>query len=361
MLIRHHRNASEVPAQDHTEGVPPGPTPAITARRRPHLLLLLGVLACIAWSAGCSAPGPLNPERPPESGTCGTPLPTFNPLADGLARVGTDTTLDLATWNLEFFPLDLPGDYDCPHPVDATRTQAAANIINAVGLDIIAIQEISDTTGFNQLVALCPGYGGLSSPEVRGCNYQRPGLLYRKDQVTVRSSRLLFTEDEYSFPRSPLQADLTITSNRRSYDLRLIIVHLKASGDYESLLRRRAASARLKTYLDQQAALDPAANYMVAGDWNDAIDDPLTFSAFPDFMGDTGDYQFLDMSMAGRTELASYPSFGGTLIDHLLVNRAACPDFSGGRITTLRLDQVVSGYGNVSDHRPVVVQAPVFR
>ena len=67
--------------------------------------------------------------------------------------------------------------------------------------------------------------------------------MYRKDQVRVRSTRLLFTYDDYNFPRSPFQADLTITSNGRAYDLHLIIVHLKASGDAESLQRRRAASA----------------------------------------------------------------------------------------------------------------------
>ena len=323
---------------------------------------LLSLSVFLMWLAGCSAPGSLDPDAPPVSGgACGTPLTFFNPLSNGLVRVGTDTTLDIATWNLEFFPLDLPGDYDCPHPVDVTREQAAATIINALGLDIIAIEEISDTTGFNQMVTLCPGYGGISSPEVRGCNYQRPGFMYRKDQVRVRSTRLLFTNNEFAFPRSPLQADLTITSNGHTYDLHLIIVHLKASGDAESLQRRRAASAALKQYLDQQAGIDSTANYMIAGDWNDQIEDSIDFSSFPDFISNPDDYQFLNAPLVALPGYASYISSSGTVIDHLLVNRAACPDFSGGRITTLRLDSVVGSYNNLSDHRPVMVQAPVFR
>ncbi len=341
----------------------PGMSPSAAARRVLLFAATLCLAAFLAWMAGCTTPGPLSPYTPPgPGGTCGGPLTVWqNPLSGGLVRVGTDTTLDIATWNLEFFPLRLPGDYNCPHPVDVTREQAAATIINALGLDIIAIQEISDTTGFNQMVALCPGYGGISSPEVRGCNYQRPGFVYRKDQVTVRSTRLLFSNNESAFPRSPFQADLTIMSNGRTYDLHLIIVHLKAGGSYDDLQRRRAASTALKGYLDQQAAVDSTANFMIAGDWNDQIEDPIAFSSFPDFISDPTDYQFLDTPLVTLSGFASYISSGGTVIDHLLINRAACPDFSGGRITTLRLDSVVGSYNNLSDHRPVMVQAPVFR
>lgn len=333
-----------------------------TARQLLFLALLLGLALTLGQMAGCSAPAPLTPTTPTPNpgGACGAPPTVYDPLTDELAWVGTDTTLDLATWNLEFFPLRLPGDYDCPHPIDVSREQDAADIINTLGLDIIAVQEISDPVGFNGLLALCPDYAGLVSPEDGGCNFQRPGIIYRQDQVTVNSSRLLFTNNNYAFPRAPFEADLTITSNGQSYDLHLIVVHLKASTDSDSFQRRRAASTALKDYLDQQAAADSTANYMIAGDWNDQIEDRLVFNAFPDFIEAPDDYQFLDMPLAGLSGYGSYVSSGGNLIDHLLINRAACPDFSGSRVTTLRLDLIVRSYSNVSDHRPVMVQAPVF-
>jgi len=288
-------------------------------------------------------------------------LEVFNPLEFGLTSVGTDTTLDLATWNLEFFPLRLPGDYNCPHPVDQSRLTVTADLINLVKLDIIAVQEISDPAGFQDLLDLCPGYDGFLTSQDWGCNFQRVGLIYRSDQVTVRSTRLLFEGDTYEFPRAPLEVDLSITSNGVSYRLNLIVIHLKASGDSESERRRRAATKLLKEYLDDEAALHPQANYMIAGDWNDTADEPLNINSFPAFVEDPEDYQFLTMPMAGRPEYGSHPYGGGSLIDLLLINRAACPDFAGGKVTTLRFDRLVPGYSNISDHRPVMVQAPVFR
>ena len=327
--------------------------------RHPALTLLLPILV---WVAGCASPSPQKPvvPRAPDS-SCAQPPAVFRPLAGGLTTVGTETTLDLATWNLEFFPLRLPGNYDCPHPVDRGRLEQTANLINILGLDIIAIQEISDPDGFDQLIPLIPGYAGLLAPEERGCNYQRPGLIYRTDQVTVQSSKLLFTGDSYAFPRSPFQVDLIMTANGRSYPLHLIVVHLKASGDSESQARRRLASAQLKTYLDTQSARDPDADYMIAGDWNDVLTDPLSTSSFPGFLSDPEDYTFLNMPLVGSSEFASHPFGGGSLIDHIMVNHAACADFSEGFVTTLRLDLLVPFYGNVSDHRPVMVQAPIFR
>jgi hypothetical protein len=329
--------------------------------RRLAAAWVLAASLVYAFAGGCAKPTPLKPAPVVPyvpSDSCDSLLPVFTPFPDGLAPVGTDTTLDLATWNMEFFPLRLPGDYDCPHPIDESREDAAADLINLLELDIIAVEEISDAAGFQELLDLLPGYEGILSPEVRGCNYQRPGLIYRKDQVTIHGSRLIFTGDTYAFPRSPLEVDLTISANGHAYRLHIIVVHLKASGDSESQDRRRSATAQLRTYLDQQAALDPDANYMIAGDWNDVLNEPVSVSSFPAFLSSPSDYKFLDMSMAGNRD---YASIGNVLIDHLMVNRAACPDFADARVATLRLDRVVAGYSNIADHRPVMVRAPMFR
>lgn len=330
---------------------------------RSRLLLAgfaLGILVALWWLAGCTGPNPEEPTPPIDYSTyCAPPPYPFNPFEFGFASVGTDSTLDLATWNLEFFPLDLPGDYSCFHPIDPTRQQILADIINTSGLDVIAVQEVSDTTGFRQFLDLCPGYDGVISGEEWGCNFQRPAVIYRRDQVRVRSTERLYRSFNDPFPREPYRVDFTITSNGSSYDLSLIVVHLKAGGTSEDVARRREATVLLKSYLDKQAELDSTANFMIAGDWNDVINEPISASSFPDFLNDTENYVFLDTRMAGISEYASIGT--RSLIDHLLVNRAACPEFTDGRVTTLRYDQWVSGYSNVSDHRPVMVQAPVFR
>ena len=340
----------------------PYPQDRLSSYTRSAFPVFFTLAETASWSHGESERRSItSTDTPPVvvQGPCGTVLEVFNPLRAGLTPVGTDTTLDIATWNLEFFPLALPGGFECPHPTAASRVQATADLINRLELDIIAVQEISSPAGFQSLLALCPGYAGLLTTEDFGCNFQRVGFIYKTSEVRVKSWRVLELGDEEPFPRAPLQADFAVTFGERSYSLSVIAVHLKASGDFDSVQRRRAASRLLKEYLDGVADRDPNANFMIAGDWNDRIEESLSTNSFPDFVQDPEDYGFLTWPLAGKSEFASIGST--SLIDHLLVNRAACADFSGARVTTLRLDRVVSGYSQVSDHRPVMVQAPIFR
>lgn len=321
----------------------------------------LGLATLILAGFGCSGLNPEEPLNPVDpNGPCARVLSIFTPLAGGLTAVGTDTTLDIATWNMEFFPLFLPGDFNCGHAVDPARITKMADLIRTLDLDIIACEEVSDTTGFRQLVAARPEYGGIVAPETFGCNYQRAAVLYRKDRVAVRSVKSLFTgrSNSSAFPRPPLEVFMTIIEGGSSYDLHLVTLHLKAGGEGDAP-RRREASVKLKAYLDQVATTDPEANYMVLGDWNDVLEDPLSINSFAALLQAPNDYKFLNQPLAGKREFASHPSTGGVVIDHIMVNRAACPDFANGRVTTLRLDLIVPGYSQISDHRPVMVQAPI--
>lgn len=358
---------SSAPQIDFPGGQPGPPVGARAGlagpgRRGGAFRLTLAALALpLVLGLGCSGLKPEDPTTPVDPNSpCAQPLEVFLPLNNGLTRIGTEQTLDIATWNLEFFPLVLPGDYNCNHANDPARVAVVANLVNTLGLDIIACEEVSDTTGFRQLVAACPGYSGIKAPEPdRGCNYQREAFIYRTDEVVVHKVSSLFQSNSSAFPRPPLQLDVTITSNGRSYDLSLIALHLKASGGSENVARRREASAALRTYINQQEALNPDQNFMVLGDWNDVLNAPTSSNSFLDLLNDPNEFKFLTAALVGRTDLASYPP--RSLIDHILVNKAACPDFVGARITTLQLDLVTTNYSLVSDHRPVFVQAPIFQ
>jgi endonuclease/exonuclease/phosphatase family metal-dependent hydrolase len=269
--------------------------------------------------------------------------------------VGTDSTLDLASWNLEFFPIRLPGDFDCPHPNDPARITKLAELITTLNLDVIAVQEVSEPNGFAELMAMLPGYEGALTPEFHGCNYQRTGVIYRTDIVTLHSFRTL--NELSQFTREPFLADMTVTQSGKSYHFRLISLHLKAGGE-EDAPRRRSETNQLHAYLDARAAAEPGVDYIVAGDWNDVLTDPPANSSFPAFLADDESYTFVTDPLKNQSIMAS---LGTRLIDLILINESACADFARARVSTLRLDLMVPGYSSlVSDHRPVMVSTPVF-
>ncbi len=319
------------------------------------LRLAPAALVLALFLAGCSGLSPQKPIGPDPNASCDGSITVFSPVGSGLASVGTDTTLDLATWNLEFFPLRLPGDFTCPHPNDQDRITKMAELVNTLNLDVIAVQEVSNADGFQQMLALCPDFEGVLESEPHGCNYQRTGVIYRKSIATLNAFRTL-TELSV-FTREPTEADFTVTQSGRSYRFRLISLHLKAGGETDAP-RRRSETTALHAYLEGKATTEPGLDYIVAGDWNDVLTDPMNITSFPAFLSDPENFSFVTDPLKSIPSMAS---LGTRLIDLILVNRSACPDFSGARVATLRLDLLVSGYGNISDHRPVMVQAPVFK
>ncbi len=262
---------------------------------------------------------------------------------------GAAATFELATWNLENFPLN------------SSTTELVGKIIDALDVDLYAIQEISDTTAFRELLSRLPGYGGFFSwDEYYWGDYQKTGIIYKRSVVSVSESRQLFEGDWDAFPRAPLETHVVAERNGQRFDFMLIVMHLKAGNNGDDLSRRREAAQKLKAYLDEQMTSGGEKDYIVAGDWNDEVDDPSQLNAFTVLIDDSLNYRFLTAPLAGKIDAASYPRYG-SLIDHILISQDAFDEYQGGQIKTLRLDDEVSDYLNeVSDHRPVMAAFPVF-
>lgn len=271
-----------------------------------------------------------------------------NPLGGG-DEPDEEHTLEIATWNIEWFPKQ--GD---------TTIEKVRDIIEQSDIDMIAIQEIADTHAFLQLVAQLPEYDGLYSQGYYGPgNYQKTGLIYKKAIITVKSQSQLFSGNDYAFPRPPLLLEIEAEKDGAVFDFNLINIHLKAFGGDDDLARRRAAAESLKTYMDDRIAIETEKDWIVVGDWNDEIDDPPEENAFTVFLEDST-YIFLTEPLAGNYYYASYPSYR-SLIDHILISEDCLEEYEGGETTTLRLDDHILNYFNtVSDHRPVMATFPVF-
>ena len=62
---------------------------------------------------------------------------------------GDDNSLDVATWNIEWFPKN-----------NQITIEYVIEIINLLDLDILAIQEVDDITMFDQMLDSLPAYSG---------------------------------------------------------------------------------------------------------------------------------------------------------------------------------------------------------
>ena len=260
---------------------------------------------------------------------------------------GTDSTFDVLTWNIENFPKN-----------GSNTVSEVADIVSALQVDAIAVQEIASVSDFNALLNQLPGWSGiLSSHEYGPGNYQKVGLLYDAQKVTVDGYQLLFEDDTYAFPRPPMEFFMSAAEGDYWFDLRMIVVHLKAFGGEENEARRRAAIESLKVYIDEEMQSGDEPDFILLGDFNDHLEDPPEDNVFTVMLEDAENYTFLTEPLAGIQ--GSYIGLNEpNLIDHICITVDALNEYGqAGSTQVLYLDDQNPDYETtVSDHRPVFAQ-----
>jgi endonuclease/exonuclease/phosphatase family metal-dependent hydrolase len=288
------------------------------------------------------------------SGSGGDPVDAAVPQPDGYPAprgdlvdpVGSDDSLDIATWNIENFP-----QFD-------NTARIAADLIVSLGLDLVAVQEIADIDSFNELDARLPDHQGILSVHTYGNgSYQKVGYLYRADLMTITDQVLLFLDEGYVFPRPPLQVTVTVEGADPPVDFIAIVVHLKAGGSFEDQDRRDRAVDLLAAHVEQLVA-EVDRDVIILGDFNEITTDSDGQEVLGPFLSSAA-YRFRSQALAEAGEFSFVPS--ERLIDHIITTVALDDEFGGATVVIPRLDQDVAGYLSVvSDHLPVVIQMPIF-
>ncbi|MCK5823525.1 MAG: endonuclease/exonuclease/phosphatase family protein [Bacteroidales bacterium] len=264
---------------------------------------------------------------------------------------GTDSTFEVMTWNIEWFPKN--GDI---------TVNNVKNIIEALNVDVIAIQEVDDTIKFNQIADSLVDYTGyLKSSWFAGLAY-----LYNPDIIQINNIYEIYTSQPYwkIFPRSPMVMDMTFMNKR----IILINNHFKCCGDGildidnqdDEETRRYNAVNLLKQYIDTNFANE---NVIVLGDLNDILTDDSENNVFQSIINDYENYYFTDSQIAkGSSSEWSYPSWPSHL-DHILITNELFDELENDAsvIQTIKIDKYISGgwseYDkNISDHRPVAIK-----
>ena len=118
----------------------------------------------------------------------------------------------------------------------------------------------------------------------------------------------------------------------------------------------------MKNYLDLEIANSPDKDYLVMGDWNDELNDPVADNVFQVFLNDPLNYAFLTQSLLNDpVSNATYIGSFNSIIDQILISEDLQTEYSNGYLQVIKVDQVFSAYTyEVSDHRPVAAKFFVF-
>ncbi len=265
---------------------------------------------------------------------------------------GTAATLDVATWNIEWF-----GSANNGPSNDAQQLANVEAVIEQAGIDLWAVQEIADVDDWEFLLNALDGYEGALATVSSGL---RMGFLYDPGVIRVRRVRHILDDFSFAFAgRPPLQLDAEVTLPDTSLDVTFIVLHMKAFDDLASYNRRVDAAQALKNRIDFLLTSEPV---VVLGDFNDELLRSISAgrtSPYAPFLEDATGYFFPSLALeeAGEATFCgnSTACSGSSTIDHILITDelfgAYLPD-SADRFEEL-LTEVPGYVSTTSDHLPV--------
>lgn len=261
--------------------------------------------------------------------------------------LGKDSSLDIATWNLEWF-----GDTENGPTNENTQQTNVRNLIMQTDFDVFAVQEVSNEQAFNTMNTLLDfKYGNMLAPI---SPTQKMALYWKKDMFTLiaSESKLILTDQPSNFvERFPLQVALATKGGTQTDTLYFIVLHLKAFSDQSSYNTRSNASKSLKTYLESNLSKK---KFIVLGDWNDDLDQSIynnQASPYKNFLDAGYTFPSRELTLAGKKSYA----FGNEMIDHVLQSKSLDSFYYSGSAKVFdNAASFVSNFSNnTSDHFPV--------
>ena len=279
---------------------------------------------------------------------------------------GTAATLDVGSWNVEFFGTTSPTDQPDTSPNDDVQFERVQAVVAQSLIDVWAFQEVSDGPDFTRLVAGVAGYASVLGPSVSTPNTpfdQKLAFAYNRAVVQVVSTQTILANESFNFAgRPPLEMVANVTTAGVTRQVRFVAIHAKATSDSDSRTRRAAASNALKTYVDNLIA--QGQSVVVLGDFNDELTTSISggVSPYANFVADAPDYVFAtqrinDQNIGTFCGNRSACDTGST-IDHILAGGPVVGELepgSGDRYGEL-LTAITQYTLTTSDHLPVVAQ-----
>ena len=269
----------------------------------------------------------------------------YNSINLNSPEFGTDSTLDIITWNLEQFP-----------KLNDSTIFYLVKLINELNVEIIALQEIGNQTYFDYLLSQLPGWSGKKTSGSYGL-----GFIY-KDSLSVNDINKIDELNELT--RTPFMLEI----GWKGESLYIINNHYKCCGDgiiggssddeeYRRLSAVTATINYLNTYLENEMVV-------LLGDLNDELSDEKSNNVFWEMISEDQKFRFIDLYIACQDETQwSFPNWPSHL-DHILITNELFNHVSF--VQTVIIESFFSNNWNkydkyISDHRPVGMRLVIDR
>ncbi len=267
--------------------------------------------------------------------------------------VSRDRTLDLSTWNLEWF-----GTSDTtrgPRNKDLQRTRVRI-VLDSTRSDIYALQEIVTEEAVKGLAdSMAGSYGYFFASDIT--SDQKLAYLYNKNVVTPISTGLAVNGGAQAWANGRFPYRMTFDANIGGKTRRFVVfdLHAKATDSATALVdynRRRTDAETFHMYLRDFYS---DSSVIVMGDFNDRllatnVSDTLP-SCYEIFTNDTETWLAATAPLEADG-LSSYVGFNRSMLDHILLQKQL---FGAHYRTYLEApERYLSSYSStVSDHVPV--------
>lgn len=258
-------------------------------------------------------------------------------------RESKDTTLDVVTWNMEFFGA---AQADFGPEDEESQFLEALQVIKTLDADLYALQEVSDESLLERLVdslphyaLVCSGYYSYYFNPGSGFPAQRLCFIYNQRTIRPVENRAMFAElyenagngatdllNDYpvSSPASfwasgrlPFMLVADVEQHDKTERVYFINVHAKSGSGDKDFIRRAYDAQVLKDSLDVYYS---DKHVMILGDFNDDVDVSITSNRDSPYNIFTEDknYTFYTKTLSAAGLRSTY--YYGDMVDHILIS-----------------------------------------
>ena len=260
---------------------------------------------------------------------------TLSPDAgiDDAEIVLDDLQLQIATWNVLFFPQS------------AATTERAAQVVEDENWDFVALQELFEPNALSGLLNELPEFDGVAFPEPAGAALS-VGIIYKRELFDFIEGGPLTELNTVS--RTPMQMVLRVKNSDTT--IRFIAVHMASGIEAAAESQRIIEVAAIENYA--RPFVESGEHVVILGDYNTSPTDARYEEVLAPFFDRPELYHVASRNLVQPDDATFLPA--GVVLDQTTVSQSLVPLMTSDEVDVVRLNEQYADYQSVlSDHLPL--------